>query len=481
MRFQELSEISGSWIDFIEGKCPGLSVSTIPYGREFMHSHLKLVMQHASRFKKPVQELMNETSLYGTPAGESIRRLRQSGSVAVIANMEAGIFGGALSQFLKCLTAVKVCRELAGQGIDAVPVFWINESGSGLSNTGGPLRILNAGSELRRLRAPAKESVDSCSGPGLPFDQVSGLIDQVEDIGRGSFDPEILEMLKASYVRDATWSSACAGLVSALMDEWGIVAVDSGSADFRSKVYAACRPLLGGISETKNSEERIGGHPEDSDIHAPDAPETPPECFIQSLILPVFARIVDPGELSSYMKAQSGFESTGLVPPISWPASSATVIDARRRKIMEKYAIRLQDLWEGEEAVLRRLNERVISSPIEAKLESFKSEAQQWIAGLNDPGMEGRSFTKMKKQSRERIAYQIDKIIGRVERARLDKQQVMERHIRRACSFLAPDGIRQEDGLAGISFPLRYSRSVLSFLCENLDIMKFEHQLVYLE
>ena len=475
-----MPEISGSWIDFVEGRCPGLSVSAIPYGREYLHSHLKRVKRHASRFEKPVQEVMNETSLSGTPAGESIRRLRQSGSVAVIANVEAGIFGGALSQFLKCLTAVKVCRELAGQGIDAVPVFWINESGSGPSKAVGPLRILNAGSELRRLSVQAEESVGSCSGPGLPFDQVSGLIDQVEDIGRGFFDPEILAMLKTSYVRDATWSSACAGLVSALMDEWGVVAVDSGSADFLAKVYAACTPLLRRISETRNSEEGIGSRPEKSDISAPDTPETPTDYVIQSSILPVFARIVDRGELSSYLKAQSGFESIGLVPPISWPASSATVIDARRRKIMEKYAIGLQDLWESKEAVLRRLNERVISSPIEAKLDSFKSELQQRIDGLNDPGMEGRSFTKVKKQSRERIAYQIDKIIRRVEKARLDKKQVMERHIQRACSYLVPDGMRQEDGLAGISFPLRYSRSVLSFFYENLDIMKFEHQLVYL-
>ena len=148
---------------------------------------------------------------------------------------------------------------------------------------------------------------------------------------------------------------------------------------------------------------------------------------------------------------------------------------------MEKYAIGLQDLLKGEAAVVRHLSKKMIPSSIETKLESVKTEVERHIAGLNDPGMDGKSFRKAKKRSREHIAYQLDKIRNRVEKARLEKQEVMQRQIQRACGYLVPDGIRQENGLAGISFPLRYSRSVLSFFHENLDVMKFEHQLIYLE
>ena len=118
---------------------------------------------------------------------------------------------------------------------------------------------------------------------------------------------------------------------------------------------------------------------------------------------------------------------------------------------------------------------------LEAKLDSIKSDVQQNIDGLNGPGMSGKRFGKVKKQSRERITYQLDKIINRVETAQLERQEVMQRRIQRASGFLVPDGIRQEEGLAGISFPLRYSRSILSLLYENLDIMRFEHQLIDLE
>ncbi len=481
MKFQDLPEIPRDWIDFIAGRCPGLSVSSIPYGRKFLHSHLEQVKRQVSRFENPVREAIKDNSLDRTPAGESIRRLQQSGSVAVVANIESGIFGGALSQFLKCLTAIGVCRELAGHAINAVPVFWFYTPEPGAPNPAGPVRMLNARSELHRLMVPAEESAGFPSRSTLNFDRISGLIDQVEGIGGGSFDPEVLEMLKASHSGDATWSSASAALISALMHEWDVVAVDSEADGFVSKVCTACEPLFHKASGGNRLREEAGNQPVQADPTAPNCPGTSQVYRIQSCILPVFARIIDPGELSSYMGAQQGLESNGLGPPISWPASSATVIDARRRKIMDKYAVGLQDLLKGEAAVLHHLSEKMIPSSIETKLDSVKTEVERHIAGLNDLGVDGKSFRKVKERSRERIAYQLDKIRNRVEKARLEKQEVMQRQIQRACGYLVPDGIRQENGLAGISFPLRYSRSVLTFFHENLDIMKFEHQLIYLK
>ncbi|MBN2320170.1 MAG: bacillithiol biosynthesis BshC [Acidobacteria bacterium] len=481
MKFKELPGTPENWIDFTDGRCPGLPVSLIPYDRKFLHSHLERVKRHACRFEKPVLGVINESSLRCMPAGESIRQLRQSNSVAVVANIEAGIFGGALSQFLKCLTAVKVCRELAGHEINAVPVCWIQSPRSGRRSLCGSVRILDARSELHRLRIPPEDPGGFPFGPAVPFDQVSDLIDQVEAIGGDAFDPEVLEMLKVFYTRDATWSSACAGLISALMDEWGIVSVDSEVAGFQAKAYTAFLPLLHRVSGTKHSREKGDDRSAQADIAALNNPETQQDYYIQSCILPVFARIVDPCELSSYMEAQPGFESIGLVPPISWPASSATVVDARRRKILKKYRIRIPDLLKGEEEVLRFISGTLAHSSIDAKLEDVKMAVEQHVADLAGPGMGNKSFRRAKERSRKHVVYQLDKMKNRIETTRKRKQEVMQRQIRRACGFLAPDGKRQEEGLAGVAFVLRYSRSILSFLYENLDIMRFEHQLIDLE
>lgn len=414
------------------------------------------------------------------PTFESIRRLWESGSVAVIVNVESGVFGGTLSQFLKCLTAVKVCRELASHAIKAVPVCWIYSHRSLERHPAGPVRILDPKSELHRLSLQSGDSGGVPSGPGLPFDRITNLIGQIENIGRDSYDPEILETLKAVYTRNATWSSACADLFTVLMGEWDLIAVDSEAAGFRSKLHAAFDSFLHKFSREDQSLQRDHDRTVQKEDSSSSYMKAPPGYFIQSTLLPVFARIVDPYEISAYKEVQSGFDTIGLVPPIPWPACSATVIDARVRKILGKYDVSLPELLKGRKEVLHRLEGRMIQSSVGAKLDTAKSETERNMEDLNDAGMDSKSFRKAKERCREHVVYQIDKMKDRIEAAQREKQEVMRRQIHRACSLLAPDGVRQEDGLAGISFPLRYSRPILSFLYENLDIMKFEHQLIYL-
>src|SRR6185437_16026278 len=56
---------------------------------------------------------------------ESLRRLAQPGTVAVVTGQQLGLFSGPAYTIYKALTAVKLARELTAQGIAAVPVFWL--------------------------------------------------------------------------------------------------------------------------------------------------------------------------------------------------------------------------------------------------------------------------------------------------------------------------------------------------------------------
>lgn len=481
MKFQDLPGIPGVWIDFTAGNCAGVA-PPVPFDGAFLRAHLERVKQHASRLEKPVQEAASENSPLRSAAAESLLQIHNSGSVAVVANIEAGIFGGALSQFLKCLTAVKLSRELARHTVNAVPVCWITVPRSTGPDFPGPVRMLDPGSELRRLSLQAEETCDFQYRPNVPSGRISNLIERLAEIGGERYDPEVLELLKISYAGGATWSCASAHLFSGLMNGWGVLTIDSGAPGFQSGLYAACRPLLQDLTAESPSRiidgnRRMPGY----DGSFPDSRETPPGYFIQSCVLPVFARVLDPNELPFYLDARPGFESMGLVEPIPWPASSATIIDARRRKTMQKYGLLLQDILKGEESVLRNLTRGIAHSPLITKLDSVKSEMERHMEDLKGPGMDGGGFRKAKSRCRQRIAYQLDKIIDRAEKAGLEKQAVMRRRIQRTCGFLAPDGLRQEDGLHGISFPLLHSRAIFSFLYDNLDIMKFEHQILCLE
>jgi len=473
LKFQDLPGIPRGWIDYIAGKYPEVPVPGVPSDPKFLHVHLQSLKNQTPRLAASVREGMRTTSVRTYHRFESLHSLMQSGSVAVVADVEADLFGGALSQFLKCLTAVKVSRELSRHAIEAVPVCWIRSPRSAQRSPGGLVRILDDKSEMHRLSLP--------SGPGDSFDQVSDMIRRIENIGKGRFDPETLGILKAAYHRDAAWVSACGDLFTALMDAWGLVTLDADAAGVKPELYEACAPLIDGYL---NRDGSAGG--DCTGTNAENAArlhcrEKAAGYYIQSSLFPVFARIVDPEEIAACRDAHGGFPSLGLVPPITWPASSATVVDSRRRKILKKYNIRVRDLLNGEEAVTRLLSRTLDYPSIGMKLESLKMAVERQVADLNGPGMDGRRFRKAKERCRKHVVYQLDKMNDRTGEARKVKQEVMRRQIGRASGLLAPDGKRQEEGLAGIALPLLYSRSILSFLYENLDILKFEHQLIDLE
>src|SRR5262245_36350092 len=56
---------------------------------------------------------------------ESLERLSQPGTVAVVTGQQVGLFSGPAYTVYKALTAVKLARKLTERGIQAVPVFWL--------------------------------------------------------------------------------------------------------------------------------------------------------------------------------------------------------------------------------------------------------------------------------------------------------------------------------------------------------------------
>src|SRR6266849_1845073 len=56
---------------------------------------------------------------------ESLARLAQPGTMAVVTGQQVGLFSGPAYTIYKALTAARVAREATAAGLPAVPVFWL--------------------------------------------------------------------------------------------------------------------------------------------------------------------------------------------------------------------------------------------------------------------------------------------------------------------------------------------------------------------
>jgi uncharacterized protein YllA (UPF0747 family) len=451
LRFEELPEIPREWLDFLNSKQP-----FFPAANEMLVLSERLrAIHHRMAKDETLRTLANVIVSDFERAPDRIQRLLQSSSVAVSAHLQAGLFGGPISQILKCLTAIRICEELSKFKIDAVPVGWLDEAVPSTFPIGS-VYLIDKDSEIHCLQIGGSETTGFAPGDPLSRKQVEALLSQIADIDQGAFDMEALDMIREAFVPETTLSSASANLLTALMKEWGMIVLNAATPAVQSILTRARATIRG---QTANYDSPLA---------------------VQSLMMPVIACVIDPSEIQACEQMLPFFDEYGLPKPIVWPQCSATILDARSRRILERFKLNLNQLYSGEKEIAGKIRNGMPRSAFE-KLISLKSEAAMRMGKMQSLGFPGSEFAKTAGACTEKIVYQLQKLLDNCMDARKRQEQVMIRQIHKLCNSLAPNGRMQERELGGIQIPLRYSCAGLRSLYEKLDIMKFEHQLISMD
>jgi len=294
LRFEELPDIPKIWIDFTSGF--GSLLPFLP-----ARPDIQSLLAHADRSRNQfdrsplLPQILEGLQELGDPrAQENIQRLRQPQSFVVITNIDVSLFGGAASQLLKCLTTVKMCEELERHGIMAVPVGWIHTT-LDRNPCNWSISVLDSHSDFHRLYLQQAEQV--CPSDGLPSIQIAELVARIDELGNGTFDPEVIETLKTTNKAETDFFSATARIFSILMNEWGMIVLNLQSPELASIASAFLyllrdrSPCIDVRMQSRERELAHAGYRGEFIEHA-----LPDHC-IPSSILPVIASVLDPEEL----------------------------------------------------------------------------------------------------------------------------------------------------------------------------------------
>jgi uncharacterized protein YllA (UPF0747 family) len=206
-----------------------------------------------------------------------------------------------------------------------------------------------------------------------------------------------------------------------------------------------------------------------------------PEFLLWSFLLPAFAQVIDPYELFPYCCGLPVYGNLGMARPLAWPYSGSTLVDARSRKILEKYNLQISDLFSGEQNVVVRLLNSDAADAVIAKLDGLRSDVEQCLSRIGVQTGASDEIEKEKDSCREKVLYQIRNLRQRFESARRVREEALSRQIHRACALLAPNRQMQEYGISGVYFLLRYSQSVLQYIHDRLNASTFQHQLIFMD
>ena len=445
--------------------------------------------------------------------------LATPGTTVAVTGQQVGLFLGPLYTIYKAATAIAVARALAEEtGRPCVPIFWLQTEDHDFTEikhcsvpraAGEALIIAVDDAEGGTARVPVAHRVLGAS--------IDSALDTLEaELAGWPHAPELMDLLRASYVAQASPVAAFAQLIATLFADDGLLLLDPRDpalAALAAPVHRACLENAAELSTRlqQRSAELLGAGFEPQ-VHirpgsplcfyAPDGADGPRyrldptaeawrlvgdplgRCvttqeilawaareplrlsssalsrpLVQDTLLPTAAYVGGPGEVAYFAQLGPAYQAFGLPMPLVVPRARFRVVDAHTGAALAKLGLFAHDLSRPRTELLAQLTAQA-GNQDEAPL----ALSQRLLAGLDTeldvlaPRMAALdpNFDKSVARTRTAIHEAVAKLLDKYARALGQRDQSAVDRLDRARAFLQPGGEPQERVLGWPYFAARF-------------------------
>lgn len=464
----------------------------------------------------------------------NIDRLRR-GAAAVVTGQQVGLFGGPTFGIYKALTAVKLADEATAAGVDAVPVFWLATYDHDLAEV-NHVGIPGPEGSLGILAASSKDV------PGAPVsavhfgDEIKAVVDEAAVL---LGDTEATQALRDCYRPDETLGSAFARLYARLFADWGVIILDPSDPELAQLAKSIYRAAVERASELSASLLERGTELETAGYHQQvkvtessvllfttrQGARTPisrhvsgeitefvldgeavneklsqdqllaeidshPERFspnvllrpiVEDFLLPTLAYTGGAAEAAYFAQAGVVYEALlGRVTPIL-PRFSATLVESKAQRLLEKHAVAITDIFEGPEALRQQIATKNLPRDLQAAFDTAKNSFDANFSEVKDRLEKlDKTLVDAAETARSKMQHQLEKLYAQAARAEAQKGELVSRHAETLSQALYPNKGLQERAVGGIYFLARYGGDLLHQLYDTIHSNCHDHQVVEL-
>jgi bacillithiol biosynthesis cysteine-adding enzyme BshC len=465
---------------------------------------------------------------------ENLDRLRK-GAAAVVTGQQVGLFGGPMFAIYKALTAVKLAEEATAAGVESVPVFWLATYDHDLAEV-NHVALPGADGVLQTLTTP---SHDVAGAPVSAVRLGDEILPVVEEAVKLLGDFEAAQFVRETYRPGETLGTAFARLYARIFADWGVIVLDASDGELHrvaEPIYRAAversdeldRALLargealeaagyhqqvkvtsssvlvftlhhgartaihrrghGGTAEfvigadsaaeiVSQSEllQRIGSTPE---RFSPNVLLRP---IVQDYLLPTLAYTGGAAEAAYFAQAGAVYEVLlGRVTPII-PRFSATIVEPKVQRLLERNGISVPDVFNGPEALRQELAARSLPGDLQAAFEVAKQSLESNFAVIKEKLTRlDRTLIDAADTAGSKMQYQFERLYTQAARAEAQKGELVSRHAETLSQALYPDKGLQERGIGAVYFMARYGRELLQQLHDAIQPDCHDHQILEL-
>lgn len=465
---------------------------------------------------------------------DAIALLKKPTTYAVVTGQQVGLFGGPLYTIFKTLTAVRLAESLKAKYPynDFVPVFWLEGEDHDFPEM-NHVSVLDAENRAIRIEYLHGESLpDRNLGPvgEIPFNtSLAATFATLEGaLPKTEFTAPLLQDLKSSYAEGRTFNQAFVSWMNRLFPDQGVVYLSANHPRLKrllvpmllKEIHEFPKTSQLVITQSAELEKRFhaqikaksinlfffhkGGRyliePRETDYslrgtrhfipkeELPRLAQEQPELFstnvilrpiAQDTLLPTVAYIGGPSEIAYHAQLGPVYREFGIPQPVLYPRASASLIEERLRRAMEKYGLELVEFFED----ANRVTAKVVEQISEVKLDQiFASTAKRMHDSLSELRFGLKEVDPTLLAALEGVTSKIDINMGVLKEkamaAQKRRNESAVRQIERAANGLLPNGGLQERELSVVHYINKYGPEAFRRVVGELDITALGHQIL---
>ena len=444
---------------------------------------------------------------------ESLRKLAQPGTVAVVTGQQVGLFGGPAYTIYKALTAARMAQRLSDQGIPAVPIFWLATEDHDFPEVNHAW-LFDGQSQSHMLQAEASTASKGQRPVGwIALDQPP--IAALKEVLRFMpFADEVIAAVEQSYVQGANMGASFQRLLEVLTRNLGLIFLDpldpalrAIAAPFLAKAVTAAKDIQPRLVARNQELTDAGYH---AQVHvdagtslffvldkghrtpvrrkdgnyadlAERAAEVSPNALLrpvmQDYLLPTVAYIGGPGELAYFAQSEVLYDALLGRMPVVMSRSAFTLLDGRSAKLLDRYKLTVDRALIPQNVLADMVAKTLVPQELKGSLESaaakINAEVDRMKAELEafDP-----TLAKALTNSRSRITYQLDRMLRKTEREALRRDERASAEAQHLSAMLYPHRHLQERFYSILPFLAQHGLDLVDRLYQHVELDCPDHR-----
>ena len=479
--------------------------------------------------------LLRQNTAYGLTekVEENTARLKEPETLMVITGQQVGLLGGTVLSLYKAVGAIKLALRLSEElSRPVVPAFWMATEDHDYSEV-NQLQVLNSADQISKyiyafppemMGRPISEVKIDASIEGLFVGLEKALSDS-------EFKRTLLGKLRTFYAERRPLLEGFARLFAHLLGRYGLILINPAERGFKRlasplfqrEIEGFPRPLevieetnrlleSGGyqlqvqrskrgpnlfLSRDKREPIRAGkgqfvlgqsGLELSSQALLSELKEAP-ERFssnvllrpvVQGFLFPTVAYVAGPSEVAYCVQVKSLSHYHEVPCPVVCPRPSATIIESKIGKVLDRYGVDFRDFFRDREAVINKVYSEDFPPDLEAEADRFHREVLRPFEEYRGKFRHlGEGFTKNLERVQSRFDYEMKNLKVKTFQAYKKMNQDAKNQLERAHLFLFPTGRLQERVLSPVYFLNKYGPEFIETLHEALEANSSEHRLIY--